>query len=295
VIQPRTPGRAIEQAWVAIRKSVVRRRVQAVAAGESGASAVDFDEAGLDVGAIVCEVAAPIQPGSPQLKRLREALQQAGYADIVVDRLSASDPALRTRSARIIGALVMEDAIPWLAPLLADGDQHVREVAARALGRIGGSRSADALVRAIQQSGPKRTLINELARGAPDLYLESALMGPRANVRAAVCVAAGVRRRRASVAPLLVLLASGTRRERAASAKALGWIGVGSAVPALIGALMDRDSRVRLNASKALAAIDARSRRPKPASVLSVNFRSTLQQSRGLVEGAAPRPGGRER
>src|SRR4029077_21030557 len=116
-----------------------------------------------------------------------------------------------------------------------------------------GTRSAEAILRAIRREGPRRTLLIELARAAPDLFLEAALCeNKRTGTRTAVAIAAGLRGRRAAVAPLVALLASGSRRERAASCRALGWIKAESALPAVAASLADGDWRVRVSACKAL-------------------------------------------
>ncbi|MFI5281760.1 MAG: HEAT repeat domain-containing protein [Candidatus Dormibacterales bacterium] len=241
---------------IAVRKATIRRSLQAAVAGESQILAIDLDEPGVDVAELICEVSAELKPGSPAVERLVAAFERAGISDKVVDRLAATDPALQARSAEIVGALRLEQAVPWLAPLLAVRDRTVREAAARALGRIGGGRSADALMCAIERSGLSRILIVELARAAPDLFLESALNhAPRAGVRSAAAAAAGLRRRRSAVGPLTALLASGSRSERAMSCRALGWIGAWSARPAITAALEDKESNVRRSAEKALIAI----------------------------------------
>jgi HEAT repeat protein len=129
----------------------------------------------------------------------------------------------------------------------------VRDAAARALGRIGGTASAEALLRAIRRDRPTRTLIVELARAAPDLFLETALCSPkRAGTRSAVVIAAGLRGRRAAVSPLLALLVSGNRKERAVACRALGWIRAEIALPTVAASLGDGDWKVRMSAVKAL-------------------------------------------
>src|SRR3989442_8791590 len=69
----------------------------------------------------------------------------------------------------------MEQAVPWLTSLLWSKAPAVRDAAARALARIGGVRSAGALLMAIQRIGPRPSLIVALARAAPDLHLEAVL------------------------------------------------------------------------------------------------------------------------
>ena len=80
--------------------------------------------------------------------------------------------------------------VTWLAPLLESKDRAVADAAARALGRIGGAQSARVLLMAIQRAGLRRTLIGELARAAPDLFLEvtgdGAPSGQRAGIKTEV-------------------------------------------------------------------------------------------------------------
>jgi HEAT repeat protein len=221
--------------------------------------AINLDDDLLDIADVICEVTAKLQRGSPALERLVAAFELTSNSDRLVNRLTSTDSALQTDSARILGALRMEQAFPWLAPLLAARQRAVRDAAARALGRIGGARSAEALLLAIQRSGRSVILMVELARAAPDLFLETALRQPRrSGTRGAVAAAAGLRRRRSAVRPLMALLASGSRRERAISCKALGWIGDRSAVPAISAALEDKEQKVRTSAEKALIALFAR-------------------------------------
>jgi HEAT repeat protein len=248
----------MRDAQIAVRKADIRRCVQAVAQGESQTLAINLDEDGVDIATLICEVTAKLQRGSPALERLLAAFELTSNSDRLIHRLTSTDSGLQAKSARIVGALRMEQALPWLTPLLAARQRAVRDAAARAVGRIGGARSAEALMIAIRRSGPSAALMVELARAAPDLFLESALTRPRGSgTRYAVAAAAGLRRRRSAARPLIALLASGSRRERAISCKALGWIGDRSAVPAISAALGDREQKVRTSAEKALIALFA--------------------------------------
>jgi HEAT repeat protein len=259
VIQQAAAGELISSGQIAHRKVALRRDLLAAAAGESQTLAIDPDESGLDIAALIREVTAELQPGSPDLARMVAAFELTGSSDKLIDRLSASDVAQQASSARIVGALRMERAVPWLAPLLQVRDRAVREAAARALGRIGGARSAEALMRAIQRWGLSSTLIVELTRAAPDLFLESVLTqaGP-SGATCAAALACGLRRRRQATTPLVALVASGSRRERVISCRALGWIGDRSAIPAVTAALEDSEPNVRASAQKALIALLAR-------------------------------------
>jgi HEAT repeat protein len=252
-MQPAAASGVIERTRLALRRSAVRRQLEAVVAGKGNLQGVDLEGAGLDLAALVRQVTAGHRPGSLAHQRLAATFQRSGAADVVVDQLAATDANLRTRSAQLVGELGMEYAVTWLSPLLSAKEPAVQSAAARAMGKLGGTRSADALLRAIRREGPRRTLLVELARAAPDLFLEAALCSQkRTGPRTAVAIAAGLRGRRAAVAPLLALLASGSRRERAASCTALGWIGAKIALPDVAGSLRDPDWKVRLAAVKAL-------------------------------------------
>src|SRR6058998_3722097 len=220
-----TPARVVRDAQTGVRRSALRRDLHAVVSGKSGAVALDLDNTQLDVASVIEEFT------------FRKSVQ----------------------SARIVGALRMYEAVPWVAQLLDSRDRSVSDAAARALGRIGGTGSARALVKAINRKGLNRRLVAELARAAPDLLVESALAEPQPqSVRPALAIAAGLRRRRAAVGPLIALLENGSRRERVISCRALGWIGARNAVPIIAAALQDRDWKIRMSAVKALGALRAR-------------------------------------
>jgi HEAT repeat protein len=267
--------RQLEPTRLAIRRALMRRHLRAVAAGNAAELRIDLHDGDVDSAALLVELVVPLDPDSDAFRRLLSAMRRSGAADAVIDGLASRESIIRARSARIAGALRMEEVVPWLAPLLWSKASAVRESAARALARIGGLRSADALLIALQQLGPKPSLIVALARAAPDLYLEAVLGGsqPRA-VQPAVAMAAGLRGHRTATAALILQLRSGGRRARTASCRALGWLGAPAGVPELTLALEHRDWRIRMSAAKALGAIP--SYRPGP-------------QLRGCVEDRNPR------
>jgi len=245
----------IERTRIAYERSVMRRQLDAVAAGKDQTLAIDLNKTSvLDVVDLVMEATARQRPGSLAHQRLAASFQRSGAADVLVDQLASSDANRRKRGAQLVGALGMEHAATLLSPLLSANEPEVRDAAARALGRMGGTRCADLLLRAIRRRAPNRTFTVELARAAPDLFLETALCIPRqAGSRTAVAIAAGLRRRRAAVPPLIALLAAGSRGERAASCRALAWIGAEIALPMVADSMRDPDWRVRMSAVKALA------------------------------------------
>jgi len=208
--------------------------------------------------ALLVDLIAPLDPESISFRQIASAMKRSGLADTVIDGLGSREPIVAARSARIAGAMRMEQVVPWLTPLLWSRWPTVRDSATRALSKIGGVRSADALLMAIQRIGPRPSLILALARAAPDLYLEAVLGGSQLRAaHPAVAVAAGLRGRRTATAALILQLRSGSRRARKASSRALGWLGAPAVIPELTLALEHRDWWVRMSAAKALAAIPA--------------------------------------
>ena len=249
----------IDQARNTVRRAGLRRGLRAVADGRSGAIQFDLGAPGLDAVDVLADFTRPLRADSGQLLRLMAAFRNAGIADKAILGLSAPRPAARRDSARVLGALRLPQAVPWLEPLLRSKNRGVAEAGTKALGRIGGHRSSEALLTAIRRTGLRRSSITELARAAPDLFLEVRLSEPQhPNVKSGLAVAAGLRRRHTAVGPLLALLSEGSPRERAISCRALGWIGSPVAVPAVTAALGDPEWKVRLAATKALAALRAR-------------------------------------
>ncbi|HEV2475386.1 MAG TPA: HEAT repeat domain-containing protein, partial [Candidatus Dormibacteraeota bacterium] len=241
-----------------MRRTALRRQLQAVAAGKSKRISIDLEDSA--AAAIVEEVAGRLGPDSFALDLLVVAFKDSKAADAVVERMSSRSVRDRVTGARIAGALHIYETVPWLSPLLAAHDPSVADAAARALGKIGGNPSASSLLFAIRRRGPTRRLISELARCAPDLFVESALAErQKPTVRPALAIAAGLRRRHTAVSHLATLLQRGSRRERVISCRALGWIGAGTAIPLIRVGLGDRDWKIRLSAAKALGTLRASS------------------------------------
>ena len=255
--------RPLEPTRLAIRRALIRRHLRAVAAGNAQTLRIDLHDGDVDSSGLLVEMVAALDPESDHFRRLASAMRRSGTAEAVIDGLASRESIIRARSARLVGAMRMEEVVPWLAPLLWSRVPAVRDTVARALARIGGIRCADALLVAIQRIGPRPSLIMALARAAPDLYLEAVLGGsqPR-TVQPAVAMAAGLRGRRTATAALILQLRSGTRRARTASSRALGWLGAPAAIPDLTFALEHRDWWLRMSAAKALGAIP--SYRPGP-------------------------------
>ena len=180
--------------------------------------------------------------------------------DELVDGLGDRDPSVRAASARECGSRRVERAVPLLSERLIDPDRRVRGAAAGALGRIGGTRSAEALLQALRSSRLSGgRLARELARSAPDFFLEAALVRPEnRKVRAALAITAGLRGRSSAVVEQLFALLEGDPAERAAACHALGGLHHTPAVPFLMDALFDPNPRVRHAAAVALTRLGAR-------------------------------------
>lgn len=269
-MSPYTPGRAIERVRVRMRQTAIRRALQSIAAGKPAHLSLSLDERGIDVARSVTQFTRSLPPHSAAVRRIASALERSGIARAALDGLGSTSQRHRVRSARMVGELRIESAVPWLSMLLAGGNPAMVEPTARALGRVGGWRSAEVLIAGVHRVGPRRILITELARAAPDLFLEAGLSrAERPLVVNALAVAAGLRRRHAAVGPLIALLLTGNRAQRVISCRSLGWIGARTAVPVITDALSDREWRVRISAAKALGALGAKESKARIAELLA--------------------------
>ena len=239
----------------AVARAAFRTRLFQVADGRG--MTLDLGSASGESAAILASELRWLAVDAPTLQRVVRGLAVSGALDRILDDLAGRDRELRLRSVRLAGVLRIEAAAPWLEPLLASSQPRLRGAAARALGRIGGVRAADALVRGLGwRRGSTARLVMELARAAPDLYLEDRMADARyRRVRASLVLAAGLRKRRTSLPVLLELLEKGSRTERAMSARAIGWIGCQDAGAPLVYALTDPEWQVRSAAVKALGGL----------------------------------------
>jgi len=279
----------IEQARARIRRAGTRRQIQGVMRGKNRHVKVGLDDHEVDLSLLVSQAARRLADDSIEMQWLQYVFQLSGTAVAALNGLASKSVHTQARSVRMVGALRMEQAVPWVAMLLNSPEPVVADAAARALGRIGGWRSAQALSTAIQRIGPRRTLITALARSAPDLFVEAGLSGgQRPVVLNSMALAAGLRRRHTAVGPLLALLVSGNRHQRVVSCRSLGWIGARTAVPMVTAALADREWRVRVAAAKALGAFrTARSKAEIEALLADRNprVRRAAQQALRMLEG----------
>jgi HEAT repeat protein len=261
--RPSRPVDALQRARGEFRKAAIRRQLQSVAAGKTDHIPADAAEPSHDAASTIEEISKGLREDSLPLQLLQVAFKNSNVADQAIGNLAVKSINDRIAGARLVGSLRMYDATSWVVPLLFAKDPSVADAGARALGRIGGANSASALVAAIRRRGLSRRRISELARSAPDLFLECAIeAADRPVTRPALAIAAGLRRRRTAISPLLRLLERGSRKERVISCRALGWIGAASAIPAIVELLGDHDWKLRMSAAKALGALRAHSARP---------------------------------
>jgi HEAT repeat protein len=175
----------------------------------------------------------------------RMLAQDSGAA--VLDALADNDPKTRRAAAEVCGLLALEAAVPSVGVLLFDRDRDVRLAGTWALGRIGGHRASDFLVRALRSRRlPIYRLVVSLAQAAPNLYLESALSDPEErDNRPWLVIALGLRRRPSARRLLMDHLDAEDPRTRAAACRALSWLADSRDATALLGMLADPDPSVR--------------------------------------------------
>jgi HEAT repeat protein len=244
----------------ALQRSALQRLVRSAATSDDESVAIDVDEIGAEGIELLCKMAVAFSIGDPRARRLELAFTRTGSMDRIVSRLFAPNVDLQVQSLRVIGALRIDSATTWIVPMLGAGDRAVREAAARALGRIGGTSCAQALLETIETRGANRIVVTELARCAPDQFLEVAIRDSQSqSVKLAAVTAAGLRGSRAAISPLTALLGSGSTLERIAACRALSWIGSANAIAAVRAAQSDVQPAVRSAAGRALKALLARS------------------------------------
>lgn len=233
-----------------------RLRLQRLAGGD-GQLSLDLGRSPDAATRLLAATCRRFPHGAAPLRRVIRGLERSGALQRALDGLAGPDRDAQLRGIRLAGALRLEDAVPWLEPFLGSSSPRLRSAAAMALGRIGGARAADSLVKGLRwRRGSMARLAIELARAAPDHCLETKLAEAEpGRVQASLVLAAGLRRRRSAVPSLLAVLESGTRNTRALAARALGSIGAPEAVPALGYAAVDPEWPVRAAAAKALGSI----------------------------------------
>ncbi|HEX6488736.1 MAG TPA: HEAT repeat domain-containing protein [Candidatus Dormibacteraeota bacterium] len=245
-----------------LRGRGLRSRLEQVASG--ALTDLEIDLAGAPEGADeLMAVAGRLTRRSAAVRRLRVAIGPQARG-LLLDLLAAEQPATRRRGAQLCGALELEEAVPWLELCLADRDRGVREASARALGRIGGARSAQALLNAFAHDLlPWFRLTVELAKAAPHLYLEQEVARTFwAHERPALIAAMGLRNPAAGGADFLAAVPISGPRDMIAACHVLARAGAW-APGSWVAALRDHsDHRVREAAERALRRIRTAGRAP---------------------------------
>ncbi|HEX6487290.1 MAG TPA: HEAT repeat domain-containing protein [Candidatus Dormibacteraeota bacterium] len=232
----------------------LRRRIQDVL--EQGGEPVELDPVKDEEEiALLSRMTRKLKLDSPEHRRLVKACEDGGTIEAAMDALGSPDPAIRRRGALICGALQLERALPWIELLIVDRNFAVRLAASGAAGRIGGLRASDALLRAVHARRlPQARAAVELSRAAPDLYVEEHIRdSAHSGAGPVLAMAAGLRRRRSSLEPLLDGLQAAKRRERSLRCRALGKLRDPAAAPTLLRmARHDTSPQVRQSALRAL-------------------------------------------
>src|SRR2546429_7632682 len=163
----RSPAGMTPQATAGIRRSALRRQLQSVAAGKGPALSIDLDQAGVDVGEAIEEITNRLPMESMPVQRLVFAFKRSGTADRVVERLAAKSPQQRARSARVVGALQLTEAVSSLAAPLGSRGRAGSDAAARGLGQIRGGPTATGPAPAKPRKGPDTTAFRSPAPARP--------------------------------------------------------------------------------------------------------------------------------
>jgi HEAT repeat protein len=251
---------------------------------------------------------------------LAEVLTGRGTLARAVRATRSRSWARRCRAAEMLGAARRREHLPELLPLLADRNREVRQVAARAAGRIGAAGAAEALLSAAV--GPRALPARDVAAAlvlleptATPVIVDAASRAREPQVRSVAAEVLGLRGAvesadllvrmlerdreaevrirsaralgrigvRAATRPLVRALASDVPELRAVAARALGQVGGENAAGPLAGALGDSWHRVASNAAEALVALG-----PPGTEALEEVARSTvaLNQAAGYARQA---------
>ena len=235
----------------------VDRVLGAAVAGERGVSLnVTASELLAEPGSVATVVKAAFVRAGPSLSgqlSVTQPFRSAGLDTELVNSLVSPDPKVRIAAARLCAALRLTDAVPWLGDMTEDANPKVRDAAIRALGRSGGHRAVDLLMKAVDRI-PQSRLAIELSRAASDLDIETLMRKPASVQAATVTVlACGLRKDRLRVTALLGI--AHDRRwpatVRVAACRALAMIGDPATAAALRNLTAEPDASVREAAAKA--------------------------------------------
>jgi HEAT repeat protein len=236
----------------------IERILNAALAGEPqvvlNVSAPDLLTEPDQVGSVITSALDRAGPGLTGQWRITEVFRRSGRTDELLNSLVSPNPATRAAAARLCGALRLTQSVGWIEDLVRDPDPPVRDSAIRALGLMGGRRSVEALMAAVDLI-PLHRLAITLAQAATDIDIEALMRQPASEKAAVVTVlACGLRRDVLRVPPLLGI-AHDKRwpiRVRIAACHSLGMIGDASAVGSL-DVLAEKDPQPGIKKAAALA------------------------------------------
>jgi len=223
---------------------------------------------------------------------LVDLLRKRGTLERAERRTHAPSWVARCEAAEMLGAARQPQSLVALVSLLHDRDREVRQVAARALGRIGAKGAVEPLLEAVvgRRALPSRDVASALvlleptataalvdavgrARAPQVRAMGAEVLGLRGAVEATGLLVAMVEHDdhlevriraaralgrigvRAATPPLMEALRAESPELRAVAARALGQLGAADAVEPLVDGLSDSWHRVASNAGEALASL----------------------------------------
>jgi HEAT repeat protein len=185
-------------------------------------------------------------------------LQRRGTLAKALRETTSTSAVRRARGAVVLGAAGRRTAVPELLPLVRDPDPEVRQVTARALGRIRAAAAARPLLEALAGdcSIPPRIVATAVTNIGPAAYpaLEASLREGAELERAVAAEICGLTGAVPTVPALVRLLVDDPALEvRIRSARALGLIGAPAALQPLLDAVDGANPLpLRVVAAKAL-------------------------------------------
>ncbi len=217
-----------------------------------------FDELERPVAAVA--LIERLEPAtSEERARTLDAVREAGALDVILKATTRRVPWRRALAIRTLGWLGATEAVPLLLDRLSDPNRHVREAAARALGRIGDERAVAPLADLHRTPGKigAGVVYDALVALRAEPVFAGALGSEHETVRVSSCFGivalAEPGTVRSRVTPLL---ADASPAVRAAAAEALGLVGGETLPESLARATRDEEPAVRAAATGALGAFD---------------------------------------